>query len=198
MKRLGTLYVFLCVLSITARAQELPVNPTTNKVTYTDILTEGDETKAKLFAKAKKWFVTKNTELNPYSITLENEQEGSIVGKGTFPLPGDRRKYTVQFAVNIATKDGKCKYELTDLVIKFRTNAGSSGGGWGGYGGSSYREAETLEYSLETFYPSRLDSKKPVITWYEEIRSRAFEAIDKEMQSIAASLKQSLVAKEDW
>jgi len=198
MKLVVTLCVILSALCTSVSAQELPLNHTTNKVSYTDVVIADGESKAKLLAKAKKWIVSKNTEQNPYLISLENEQEGTIVGKGNFPLPGDRRKYTVQFAISIATKDGKCKYEFTDLVIKFRTNAGSSGGGWGGYGGSTHREAETLENSLETFYPSRLESKKPVIAWYEEIRRSAFEAIDREMQSIGASLKQSITAKEDW
>lgn len=197
--RYKALTLLLCmILSVSSMAQELPINQTTSKVSYSDVVTQNGESSAKLLAKAKKWLLTKNSEQNPYSITLENEKDGTLVGKGTFALPVDRRKYVVQFAVNIATKDGKCKYDLTDLVVQFRTKAGSSGGGWGYYSSSSYREAETLEYSLETFYPSRLTSKKPVIEWYEEIRKPALAAIDREMQSIVSSLKQAITTTEDW
>ena len=82
--------------------------------------------------------------------------------------------------------------------MQYRTQASSSSGGYGGFGGSSYREAETLEYSLETFYPARLNGRKPSIKWYEEINKRTLEAINTEMLSIVSSLKQVVVSSDKW
>jgi hypothetical protein len=55
-----------------------------------------------------------------------------------------------------------------------------------------------LEYSLETFYPARLSGRKPAIKWFEEINKEAFAGINREMQSIASSLKQAAASKDDW
>jgi len=176
----------------------LPVDATTKKICYTDIAEAPGVSKKALFDKAKKWILTKNSAITPYTISFDNENDGSIVGKGAFMLPGDRRKYVVQFVINIAVKDNRYKYDLTDFIIQYKTEAGSSSGGYGYWGHSSYREAETLEYSLETFYPSRLDSRKPSIKWYEEITKKSFIEINKSMQSITNSLKQTVSTKEDW
>lgn len=192
------LFLLLSVFVGRASAQQLPIDAGTNKVAYSEIVTVSGQSQKQLFTKAQKWILGKNSTANPYAISLDNATDGSITGKGSFSLPVDRRKYTVQFVINIACKDGKIRYSFMDLVIQFKTQAGSSGGGFGYWGGSSYHEAEILEYSLETFYPSRLTSKKPVIKWYEEIRKEAFDAIDREMQSIASSLKQTMSVKEDW
>jgi hypothetical protein len=198
MKINKTLTTLICSLLITnVFAQELPVDGTTNKVSYTDIINAGSSSKKALFDKAKKWIVSKNTTLNPYTITYESE-DGQVLGKGTFTLPVGRMKYVVPFAIKIAVKDGKCKYELTDLMIQYRTEARASSGGYGYWGSSKSTEAETLEYSLETFYPSHLTSRKPAIKWYEDIRADAFEEIGKQMQSIANSLKQSMASSENW
>ncbi|OJW84160.1 MAG: hypothetical protein BGO69_11860 [Bacteroidetes bacterium 46-16] len=183
---------------MTAQEYTLPLDPATHKVSYADIGEAAGATKKALFEKAKKWILTKNTATNPYSVTFENEADGSVAGKGSFMLPGDRRKYIVQFAINLAVKDGKYKYSLTDFIVQYKTEAGSSGGGYGYWGHSSYHEAETLEYSLETFYPSRLDSRKPSIKWYEEINKKSFGEIDKTMQSIVGSLKEAMSANKDW
>lgn len=196
------LFSSLLLCSTFAIAQDISVLPqdaSTGKVGYADVITLSGQTKGKLFTKAKKWIITRNTEANPYSITIDSEPEGSINGKGSFALSADRRKYLVQFAIALNIKDNKYKYEFTDFKILFTSPAGSSGGGYGGWGGSSYREAEKLEYTLETFYPIRLEKrKKPVIRWYEEINKKSFETIDAEMRLIESSLRNIMSASTDW
>jgi hypothetical protein len=167
-------------------------------VSYTGVVDAPKLSKNDLFDNAKKWIKTKHSEINPYTVTYESMEDGSVIGKGSVALPADRRKYTMQFVLKVSTKDGKFKYEFTDFIVQFRTQAGSSSGGYGGWGGSSYREAETLEYSLETFYPSRLNSRKPAIKWFEEINRRTFESIGREMQSVISSFQQSMKDTDDW
>lgn len=179
-------------------AQELPTNEATGKVNYSDIVDAPGISKKLLFDRAKKWLASKHSPANPYAINYENEQEGSIIGTGSFSLPSERRRYLVQFAIRILIKDGKFKYELTDLMMQYRSAAGSSGGGFAFYSGSSYRDAETIEYTIETFYPSRVKSRKPVIKWFDEINRESFELIDRQMKANANSLKQAVAAKEEW
>lgn len=190
---------FLLMSAFThALAQELPYDEVLKKVVYTSVVNADGQTQKSLYDKAKKWIATKKTEATPYSVVYDDEKSGSVNGKGTFMMPAGRNKYTVQFAINIQTKQGKIKYEITDIVIQFRTKAGSSGGGFGYWGGSTYHEAENLEYSLETFYPSRLESRKPSIKWYEDIGKKSFAMIDEEIKSLVGSLKQNIASKEDW
>lgn len=176
----------------------LPINPATHKVSYTAVIEAPGATKSGLFSNAKKWILTKNSVTNPYTVSFENETGGNVTGKGSFMLPGDRQTYTVLFTINIDVKDGKYRYDFTDFVIRYKTEAGSSGGGYAYWGHSSYHEAQTLEYSLETFYPSRLHGRKPSIKWYEEINKKSFATIDRTMQSITGSLKEAMPVTSNW
>jgi hypothetical protein len=190
----------LILLSIISRGQEytLPLDPTTHKVSFADVGEAAGSTRKSLFEKGKKWILTKNSATNPYTVTFESEAEGTVTGKGTFMLAGDRRNYVVQFTINIATKDGKYKYDLTDFIIQYKTEAAYHSGGYGMWSHTTHTEAENLEYSLETFYPSRLDSRKPSIKWYEEINKKSFGQISQTMQTIVGSLRQAMSSKEDW
>src|ERR1043165_6227550 len=106
MKQLMLLFALLCSMhNIYAQDGELlPSDQTTNKVSYSGIVDAPGLTKKVLFENTKKWIKTKNTEVNPYVINYESDADGNITGKGSFSLPGDRRKYTVQFTVKILTK----------------------------------------------------------------------------------------------
>lgn len=96
------------------------------------------------------------------------------------------------------TKDGRSKYELTDFIIQYHAASEAKSGGFGYFSKSSYKAEKTYEYSIETFYPSRLDSRKPNIEYYEAVNGNTFKAIDAELQNIIGSLKQALSVKEDW
>lgn len=177
----------------------LPIDEATGKVSFKEVVESKGASKTALFERAKKWQATKGSKTNPYTVTLENEEQGSLIAKGTFTMPAKRKKYVVQFVVNIATKQGKYRYDFTDFTIALETQAGGKAFGYGGFGTHSIKRAETLEYTLETFYPSRLTSREPVIKYFEEIDEDSFTAISKEMQSLAATLKQSMSTSEsDW
>lgn len=200
MKLIFTLMIIsLTSLAASGQNKHLPVDPKTGKVSYYEVVTAPGQSLDKVFGRARKWIATKHSDAHPYTINYENEKDGSLTAKGSFTLPAERRKYIVQFLVNISTKDGRYKYEFTDLLIQFTTAAGASGGGFGYWSSSSYKEAETLQYSIETFYPIRLERKrKPDIQWFEEINTKSFEDIDREIRSLAGSLKEALAKDSDW
>ena len=180
------------------RAQDMPVNPVTNKVTYTEVVPAGRSSKQELFDKARKWVMAKDSPNNPYLIAYEDETEGSIIGKGSFLLPAARRKYAVLFTVKISVKQGRCKYEFSDLIIQYTTTGNSNVFAVSVYARSADVKSETLEYTVETFYPSRISGREPVVKHFEEISGSSFVAINREMLSVAGSLKQSLASSDDW
>lgn len=200
MKLIFTLIiVFLTTLTANGQNTHLPVDPKTGKVSYYEVVTVPGQSMDKLIGKAKKWVATKHSEAHPYTISYESEKDGNITAKGSFTLPAERRRYVVQFLVNISTKDGRYKYEFTDLLIQFTTAAGASGGGFGYWSSSSYKEAQTLQYSIETFYPIRLERKrKPDIQWFEEVNANSFEAINREIRTLLSSLKETLTESNNW
>lgn len=199
MQKILAYFIVLVFAARVATAQTLPQDAQTNKVSYQEIIETLRDSKDKLFGKAKKWITTQNSTANPYTVSFENEKDGAVTAKGSFTLPGDRRKYTVSFALSIGTKDGKYRYDFTDIQIQYTSPAGSSGGGFSYWGGSSYHEAERLEYPIETFYPIRLEHRrKPAIKWYEEINKSSFEAIDQQFKSLASSLKNAMQEKTGW
>ncbi len=183
------LFLTLVGVNITQAQINLSTDPNTGKVAYTGVVTATGQSKDVLFDKAKKWLQTKSSESNPYTITFENEGAGNITGRGMVSMPARDRNYVLVFAINIDTKDGKFRYCFTDLVIKFITPGGASTGGYGMWSSTTIRESEVLEYTIETFYPIRLEKRrKPSIKWFEEINKKTFENIDREMRAIEGSL----------
>ena len=194
------LTLVLTCMSITALGQEgpLPMDSTTHKVSYSGIVDAAGAPKESLFDNAKKWILTQNSKINPYTISYENETDGSVIAKGTFILLDEHRNFTTQFTITISVKDSRYKYDLSDFILQYKTEAGSHVSGYGMWSHATQTEAETLEYSLETFYPSRMHSRKPSIKWYEDIDRKSFELLDKIVQPILGSLKQTMAGKSDW
>ncbi|OJW82301.1 MAG: hypothetical protein BGO69_17070 [Bacteroidetes bacterium 46-16] len=192
--------LLLVALSIFSAGQEytLPFDPSTHKVNYTDVVEAQGAARKALYENGKKWILTKNSSTNPYSVSFDNEADGTVTGKGTFMLSGDRRNYVVRFTINIETKEGKYRYSFTDFIIQYQTEAEYHSGGYGMWRHTTHTDAQNLEYGLETFYPSRLEGRKPSIKWYEEINKKSFQQIDQTMQSLVGSLKQAMIVRKDW
>lgn len=132
-------------------------------------------------------------------IVIENKTDGTLTGKGSFTLTEKERKYIIAFTYNILIKDGKYKYDFTDLLIRYTTKGGVSSGGYGYWSSTTYKESETLEHTLETFYPIRLTKRrKPSIKWYELTNTKSFETIDREMTMIVNALKDNMSMVNKW
>ena len=128
MKKLLLLFASV-ILFYFAKAQEvvLPIDSTTNKICYTDVVNVEGKTQDELYISAKSWFVTTfNSSQNV--IDLDDKESGIIIGKGQIPV------YTtsmvtapmgyISFLVKIEIKDGRYRYTFTDL---WHSNPGSEG-----------------------------------------------------------------------
>lgn len=115
MKKQFTL-IFLFLLSFNLFGQILPVDSTTKKITYSDVIDVPGNTKDQLYLKAK------NLGVSGSNVKADNKAEGTYVYSGQFkvkypsPVKGMTHEGTVSYTFAVFLKDGKYKYVVTDLV----------------------------------------------------------------------------------
>jgi hypothetical protein len=118
----------LLVLNFTF-AQDLPVNQTTGKITYLEVVESPGLTAKDIYTVAKKWGTDKK-----YTLTEDKENE-SLVYTASTPLEypnvsgnaNDKGKVT--FTCSIFCKEGKYRFIFTDLShVAEGKVAGSNGG----------------------------------------------------------------------
>jgi len=101
---------------------KLPIDPETNKITYSEVvLVDSITTKQELYLNAKEWFVHAfNSAQNV--IQFDDKESGKIIGKGLIsvgstlgPVKSSDNLGVVSFVVEIQLKNGKYRYNFTDL-----------------------------------------------------------------------------------
>jgi hypothetical protein len=165
----------------------LPVDATSHKVGYTAVVQAQGTKKKDLMNTAKKWVAGRNTAANPWSITESNDKEGSIGGTGRFLLASGSQTYSITTHYQVFVKDGRFMYDFTDFMLQ---HTGAEAGKRG-----KKEDKRNLEYGLETFYPSRINSDEPEIRGFEDVDADFFKALNREMQTIVGSLKKQLEPK---
>jgi hypothetical protein len=132
-------------------------------VTYTNVLQVDGVNKEELYTRAKKWFVTMYKSAND-AIQLDDKENGEIVGKGNFKITYYARDPIINHTVTISVKDGRFKYQITDLA---------------------YSDKQGDKFPIEAF-PKGWAGKK-----------KLYETIDREVNSIIASIEKSMKSKAD-
>lgn len=108
------LYLLLAVFALQSYAQD-----PTSKINLTEVVVvDSTLKKDELFSRARKWFA--DSFVNSNNVLRVNDKEsGELIGQGTFPGEQTRGlttdKFTISFDVNIYVKDGRYKYEVTDI-----------------------------------------------------------------------------------
>ncbi|WP_324675084.1 DUF4468 domain-containing protein [Hymenobacter sp. GOD-10R] len=124
MKTLLTIALFLLTLR-TTQAQTLaglPVDSTTKKITYIGVVPVANATKEELYARAQEWVAKSFKDLTPVS----NQVANLIVVKPQIRSSwGITTKIedVVGFALTITVKDGRYRYELTNVVCEVPATA---------------------------------------------------------------------------
>lgn len=119
MRQFSILFTLMLILVLTFRisAQDLPLNPETNKVTYSEVIEVKGASKDDLYLRAKNWALS-----NSYKPKTDRKAEGSYITKGQFtvqypsPMKGMNHSGKVTFTMSISLKDGKYRYEMTDFI----------------------------------------------------------------------------------
>lgn len=109
-----------------AFSQDFPMDSETQKITYTDVVSIPGVSKNEFSARAKKWAT-----FNKYVKKLDSPAEGKYIVTGTFkvkypaPMVGFFHEGIVKYKLSVFSKEGKYKYEITDLVHE--SNRGNGG-----------------------------------------------------------------------
>lgn len=162
-------------------AQDFPIDPDTKKISYSEVMTVAGVDKNTLYARAKQWASA------PGFTKVEDDKEGSrytatgqIKVHYNAPMRGYFHDGVVNYKVIIAGKDGKYKYEITDLTHYNVKNAGGKLEG---------ALPECGKYTLS-------------LQGWGEIKTQAKAEIPKIISSLKAAMEQRAPevkkSKDDW
>jgi len=114
------LSVLFTSVSIFASAQNLPVDPETKKITYTEVVETPGIKQNDLYSRAQTWFA-KTYGSSKSVLEIQDKENGKLMGKGitevSFKNPpmGTRYGGIVRYTISVLVKDGKYKYSISDL-----------------------------------------------------------------------------------
>jgi hypothetical protein len=181
MKTLFTIIVVL--LSLTANAQNWPIDKETGKITFTEVVTIDSATKNDLYLRAREWFA-KTYNDSKEVIQVDDKETGKIIGKAIYRVnvhsfgihPGGIVNYTILLLV----KDGRYKYEITDLYHE----GGQSGLGSGG--NLANEKSACGNFMLTQKY-------------FSEIKQQSYDQTISLIDSLKLAMKsKSLTKNENW
>ncbi|HZK69306.1 MAG TPA: DUF4468 domain-containing protein [Paludibacter sp.] len=118
MKNLILITLLLIPCFSFAQEVQLPINPKTQKIEYTDLVkVDSTLTSDELYTRARSWFATAFKSANNV-IQMEDKSTGIIIGKGNFSI---REQFGlasghVSFTIKTQVKDGRYKYWINDFV----------------------------------------------------------------------------------
>ncbi|MFN3402519.1 MAG: hypothetical protein ACK40G_00400 [Cytophagaceae bacterium] len=127
MKRLLST-LFLLSFCLVVKAQNLPVDPNTGKVTFMEVVDAKGLTDKDIMAVVEEWGKTKK-----YEVKSKDDGSMTIIYNGAVPMeyegmkPGKKDKANVKFTVSVFCKADKYRFIITDLVHEGLLGAGSGG-----------------------------------------------------------------------
>lgn len=165
----------LCSYLIIYSQETLPTNESGN-VIYSEVVTlDNSESSANLYIKALTWF-NNYYQSGKSVIQMQDKEAGIIIGKGSFRcnlytmVPN---KGLLSYTITVSCKEGKYKYDITNLIWQSSTNS--------------------LSYNAEEFLP---DSK--LARNNKKMARKTIEEINENMKILTTNLKSSLAKKENW
>ena len=98
---------------------DFPIDSLTGKISYKEIVyLDSTIQQQVLYKAAREWFAKKFVSANDV-LQMEDEKEGILIGKGSFLVNGGffgNIPFPNRFTISMYFKNGKYKYELTDLL----------------------------------------------------------------------------------
>lgn len=114
MKKLSLLFSLVC-LPFLSIAQELPVDPETRKVTYSEVVAAEGLTQTDIYLQAHAWFAKTFNDANAV-IQVQDKTQGLLIGKGMSEENINNVLTPFWFTVKIEAKEGRYRYEITDIA----------------------------------------------------------------------------------
>lgn len=194
------LFLLVCLNNIILFSQlaELPFGDN-HKIKYEGVVEVKQKSKSEIYTDAKEYILMNYT--NKGYPTLIDEVNERIYVKGTFKVPFRKWYFPFIFKTTIYDeiytlklyfKEGKFRYEITELFIQRKTNARATGYYWGnGVSTATLKESEVITNELEKYYIPRYRKKK----------YKLFQSSDNSLNKEISKLKEFLTKENkmnDW
>jgi hypothetical protein len=118
------LFVWLSGWLCNVHAQDFPIDPDTKQISYNEVVTVAGADKNTLYLRAKAWAA-------PLTKVEDNKEAAKYIGKGQIkvkypaPMRGFFHEGLINYKASISCKDGKYKYEVTEIT---HTSPSGNGG----------------------------------------------------------------------
>ena len=182
------IYTAVLILLFTkSRAQKLPIDSITGKITYTEIIHADKLSKNDLYSKINEWFAKSYNSATDV-IQLNSKEDGKIIGKGLFVFTVIHRYNNIKtpvlikvaYTLSIYIKDNKFKYEISSFYTI--TEMGQSPL-------ESYStDKEKMKEDLKKTFKNENQLEKRVVEQIE-FNQAILEKTDKEVSNIIFTLK---------
>jgi hypothetical protein len=173
------------LVSVLVGAQDLPVDPTTNLITYSEVVETPGVSKADLYVRAGTWF-SRTFKSSKSVLELQDKEAGKLIGKGVIPviikvpIMGATDAGTVSATITVLCKDGKYKYVIDNLNHERPYGANTQQWVNGG--------------ALEQEKPKVGMMGRPSKKEWNDIKA----AFDKEAKAMVADLKKAMAKSDDF
>lgn len=106
----------LCIGNVFAFGQaiNLPIDSITKNITYTNVVNVDSLSKNELFSRAQEW-VVKTYNSGKDVVQLSDKDNGKLIGNGALDVSWKNMSGYIKYTISIYVKDGKYKYEITNL-----------------------------------------------------------------------------------
>ncbi|WP_461491001.1 DUF4468 domain-containing protein [Pontibacter sp. HJ8] len=119
MKRL--ILLLLALLPLFSFAQSTPPRDESGKIVYSEVVPVEGLSQQELYSRARAWFATTFNSANDV-IQMDSKEEGTIIGNGITDLDIGNSKQKVHFTLSLQFKDGRYKYEITNIAYQGNYN----------------------------------------------------------------------------
>ncbi|MFM2225492.1 MAG: hypothetical protein RJA07_1694 [Bacteroidota bacterium] len=154
--------------------ENLPIDTTTNKITFTDVVLTNGVSKEQLYERAKAWMI------NYYKsdqFSINDKEAGRLTKEGMFTKTYNGREGKTSttnhfYNITIYIKEGKYKYVISDLT------------------GDDGKTKMTLESVYKTIV------NYPKLTKY--VNQQIYEGVDEVIKSLKTAMASNLKKTNDW
>lgn len=184
------LLLALLLLPLGLMAQTFPVDSTTQKIVYSEVVQAANTSAADLYSRAREWFATTFNSADAV-LEMDDKAAGKLVGNAFSDIHGMSAtmmtKMKLWYAITVELKDGRYRYTINHLQFQNYYNPA--------HPLKLSAEAQTQKIPGENFLLAGNMTKKgkenkPLIEGKKQAEAK--------MTALIQSLKTSMLPKKDW
>lgn len=147
--------LIILTINLFSQGNLFPIDSITGDIIYSEVIRVDSVDSRELFLKANEWFVHSFVSAKNV-IQLIDKEAGKIIGKGHFPVSDNNNHNsliyfpilgTVDFTVEIQTRDGRYKYTISDIIYKLNGQSEIDLKSLSVFKGGRYQKKEDLQWA---------------------------------------------------